>query len=216
MASKAVKLKALVNKENETIAFVESDRDFVDTLFSFLTMPMGTIIKLTRDRPPKIGIGCMNNLYGSVENLDAKFFQNEARKTMLLQPRNGSAAHCDSLNLKICEPLRYFRYWSSNCTASKCKLLSYYKNAPCGCGDFLGHEMLLLKDKSKIVVSDGPDGGVFINGQPRLIVTDELKVIPASSLATFSLLSKLGVADASSLEKRTFDIRVNAVINKNV
>ncbi|KAJ0020987.1 hypothetical protein Pint_32627 [Pistacia integerrima] len=36
--------------ENRVI-FAESDEDFTDVLFSFLTMSMGTIIRLTSNQP---------------------------------------------------------------------------------------------------------------------------------------------------------------------
>jgi hypothetical protein len=38
-----ISLKASVDKKSNRVVFVESDEFFVDILFSFLTMPMGTI-----------------------------------------------------------------------------------------------------------------------------------------------------------------------------
>ncbi|XVF68899.1 hypothetical protein PTKIN_Ptkin11bG0038100 [Pterospermum kingtungense] len=63
-------LKALVDKTNNRVIFAECDEDFVDVLFSFFTMPMGKIINRTRNLPPAASVGCMNNLYESVENLE--------------------------------------------------------------------------------------------------------------------------------------------------
>ncbi|KAJ0021633.1 hypothetical protein Pint_32631 [Pistacia integerrima] len=75
--AKAISLKALVDKENNRVIFVESDEDFTDVLFSFLTMPMGTIIRLisNHNQPPTVGMGCMNNLYESIKNLDMQRFR---------------------------------------------------------------------------------------------------------------------------------------------
>ncbi|KAL5817098.1 hypothetical protein ACOSQ3_025476 [Xanthoceras sorbifolium] len=117
-----IRLKALVDKEKNRVILAESDEDFIDVLFSFLTMPMGTIIKRTRnvDIPPTVGIGCMNNLYESIENLDEQQFRTEACKSMLLHPRNAAEAECKRLKLKIDdgECLKYFVCENRNCRRS--------------------------------------------------------------------------------------------------
>ncbi|KAJ0020994.1 hypothetical protein Pint_32628 [Pistacia integerrima] len=86
--AKAISLKALVDKENKRVIYAESDVDFTDVLFSFLTMPMGTIIRLisNHNQPPTVAVGCMTNLYESIKNLDMQYFRTEACKTMLLCP----------------------------------------------------------------------------------------------------------------------------------
>ncbi|KAK2641837.1 hypothetical protein Ddye_023600 [Dipteronia dyeriana] len=91
-------LKALVNKENNRDIKFKSDEDFIDVLFSFLTMPMGTIIKLIRNKSPTSRIGCMENLYKSIMNLGGQQFRTEACKTMLLHPRNAAEVECKRLN----------------------------------------------------------------------------------------------------------------------
>ena len=55
------------------------------------------------------------------------------------------------------------------------------------------------------------DEGVFIKGMTRHFITADLQIIPPSTASTLSLLSRLGVANASAIEERTFDIRVNEV-----
>ncbi|KAK9940679.1 hypothetical protein M0R45_017326 [Rubus argutus] len=68
-------LKALVAKGSNEVIYIESHSEFVDVLLSFLTIPMGTIISLGRNRAVPFGIGCMKNLYESVE-ADALDFRN--------------------------------------------------------------------------------------------------------------------------------------------
>ncbi|CAL8160688.1 unnamed protein product [Prunus armeniaca] len=84
MADKTVKksLKAVVDKGSNKIIFVESDKDFIDVLLSFLTITMGTIVR--RDTKHSVS-RCMNNLSASVWVL----FQTEACKEMLLCPTMG-------------------------------------------------------------------------------------------------------------------------------
>uniref|UniRef100_A0A5B6YIM7 DUF674 family protein n=1 Tax=Davidia involucrata TaxID=16924 RepID=A0A5B6YIM7_DAVIN len=203
---KGISLKALVDKGNNRIIFAESDADFVDVLFSLLTMPMGTVIRLTRNQPPTRVIGCMNNLYESVENLDVQCLHTEACKTMLLHPRNDAETHCRSLKLRIDdgEPIRYF-----SCHYSRCKFLSPYSTALCGCGSPLDIQKELMINESKKI----QDGGVFAKGQARFIVSEELDVVPLSTAACFSFVSKLGVMDGSTIEERTFNVGVDEVLN---
>ena len=59
MAAKEISLKLLVHKEKNQILYAESDKDFVDVLFSFLTLPIGTIIRLITKEEK---IGCMSTL----------------------------------------------------------------------------------------------------------------------------------------------------------
>ena len=39
-------LKLFVEKERNRVVFAEAGSDFIDTLFSFLTLPMGTIVRI--------------------------------------------------------------------------------------------------------------------------------------------------------------------------
>ncbi|MBA0761799.1 hypothetical protein Gotri_024391 [Gossypium trilobum] len=68
---------------------------FVDILFSLLTL------RLTRNQGPATNIGCMNNLYNSVEVLNAWYLRTEASKTMLLDSQNGAAARFKNLKLAM-------------------------------------------------------------------------------------------------------------------
>ena len=61
-------LKLFVDKEkNNKVVVAEASSEFVDILLSFLTLPLGTIIRLVSP-----DIGCINNLYQSVQNCDTQ------------------------------------------------------------------------------------------------------------------------------------------------
>ncbi|KAM5583407.1 hypothetical protein ABKV19_003353 [Rosa sericea] len=55
--AKNISLKALVDKGRNRVIFVEADNDFIDVLFSFLTLPMGKIVRLARDHSTPLEIG---------------------------------------------------------------------------------------------------------------------------------------------------------------
>ncbi|XP_031266136.1 uncharacterized protein LOC116124557 [Pistacia vera] len=204
--AKAISLKTLVYEKNNRVIFVESDEDFTDVLFSFLTMPMGTIIRLisNHNQPPTVGIGCMNNLYESIKNLDMQCFWTEACKTMLLCPRNVAAPQNERLKLQIDdgEVPRYF-LCTKDCTLSGHKLLSLYPNAVCDCGGLMD---------TTIELSDAQDRGVFVKGRTQFIISDELQVKPSSIEASLSEVSKLGLMDFSAVEEYNIDIGVDEVL----
>nr|TKS16281.1 hypothetical protein D5086_0000025740 [Populus alba] len=209
-----ISLKASVDKKSNRVVFVESDEFFVDILFSFLTMPMGTIIHLISNLSPTNGIGCMKNLYKSVENIDVKYFRTEACKDMLLHPHNSAAAYCKSLKMKIddIDTSSFFCCESSQCIASGYKLLSQYKNVYCGCGRPMSRNLNLSCPAPSNSGSDERNQGVFVQELARFVVSDYFQVMPASTSASISLLTKLGVMDTSNIEERIFDIGVTEVL----
>ncbi|KAI8564129.1 hypothetical protein RHMOL_Rhmol03G0158000 [Rhododendron molle] len=112
-------LKLMIEKKKDRVVFAESDKDFIDLLFSFLTLPVGTIIRLLEDKSPPTVIGCMNSLYKSIENLDAQLFVSEACKKMLLQLTRLPAVQCKNLKAMIeknLEPNKCFYF----CANSDC------------------------------------------------------------------------------------------------
>jgi len=203
-----ISLKASVDKKSNRVVFVESDEFFVDILFSFLTMPMGTIIHLISNLSPTNGIVCMNNLYGSVENIDVRYFRTEACKDMLLHPHNAAAAYCKSLKLKIddIDTSSFFCCENSQCTHSGYKLSSHYKNLYCGCGRHMSRILNLSCSAPSNSGSNKRNQGVFVKELARFVVSDYFQVMPASTSASISLLTKSGVVDTSNIEERIFDI----------
>ncbi|KAH7542327.1 hypothetical protein FEM48_Zijuj02G0061800 [Ziziphus jujuba var. spinosa] len=201
-----ISLVVLVDKEKKRVIFAESDDDLVDTLFSFMAIPVGTIIRLSSDKSA-VKIGCINNLYKSVENIDDKHFHSRAFKQMLLSPRNNAESHCSKLKLKIDQQTtRYFR-----CSETTCfELLSHYEGCLCRCGRLMDAEVSIRKGESK---TPDKDGGVFVKGMSRFIISDDLQVMSMSTAASLSLVSKLGIMDWSGIEKNIFTLGVGEVLN---
>ncbi|XP_074350246.1 uncharacterized protein LOC141689758 [Apium graveolens] len=122
-----IPLKVLIHKEEKRVIFAEANSDFVDILFSFLTMPMGTIVRLLSKHPNSAEqptIGSFNNLYKSIENLEAEYFASEACKDMLLNTRNSAERECQKLKINIddnksvdyytCEDMDFFGSFKSS------------------------------------------------------------------------------------------------------
>jgi len=79
-------VKVVHSKLQKKVIFAEASGDFVDFIFSFLTMPLGSILKLLDGNS---FAGCVSNLYKSVENLDSSLCTNS--RSLLLNA--GAAPH---------------------------------------------------------------------------------------------------------------------------
>ncbi|KAL5726519.1 hypothetical protein ACHQM5_009557 [Ranunculus cassubicifolius] len=85
MAEKrTIKIKLLVNKETKKLVFTECDKDFVEILFSFLTLPISTIIRLSPKN--KSDLGSMDSLYGTMGSLKISFLKPQTANPCCLHP----------------------------------------------------------------------------------------------------------------------------------
>ncbi|CAN6696073.1 unnamed protein product [Malus baccata var. baccata] len=202
-----INLKALVDKRSNKVIFIESDHAFVDVLLSFLTIPLGTIIKLGREHSVPVEIGCINNLYSSVEEIDARELRSDACREMLLLPRNAAESHCKNLVLQIdhnAKPTQYFvcsRYCLATATS---KFFSYYPGLLCvGCMDTMHREISFSVDVAS----------AFVKERVRLLITDDLQLISPFCTSIVSLFTKLGVTNRNTTEELHFNIGVDEVMN---
>lgn len=80
--SKKVSLKLLMSKSNNRVLYAEGGGEFPNLLFSFLTFPLGSIVKCLGGTTT---MGCLDNLYKSVEGLNNNdYMRSEECKAMLL------------------------------------------------------------------------------------------------------------------------------------
>ncbi|KAK7858256.1 hypothetical protein CFP56_013806 [Quercus suber] len=83
MAATKVSLKLLIDKMEHRVIFAEAGKEFVDFLISILGLPVGTVIRLLRSQGM---VGCLQNLYESIENLSDSYLQPGQNKSTLLMP----------------------------------------------------------------------------------------------------------------------------------
>ncbi|CAL1357897.1 unnamed protein product [Linum trigynum] len=209
-AVNTIRVKASVDREKKSVLFMEADADLADVLFSYLTMPIATVINLCRKQPPVPTLGCFGNLYRSVESLDSRHFTAPQCKEMLLRPRNGAAVYCQYLKLNIDDdpnnkqPCFFCCRWRS----SYCKMTPYsYDNT-----DVCGRCRYRINIKAPMQCND-MENGLFVKRLSRLVITDDLKVKPASTAATISFLSEHSVRHATAVEELSFDFGVNEALD---
>ncbi|ONK78635.1 uncharacterized protein A4U43_C02F20870 [Asparagus officinalis] len=197
----------LVDKVKQRVVLAEADSDFVDILFSFLTLPLGTIIRLLNKQSH---IGCMDKLYESVENLDVKIFQTESCKTMLLFPRSAAEERCEDLKVNICRavlsPRTTYMCQKPDCCAKTTCFASSVPKARC---PYCQETMDMIRAWHK---SDVDADKLFVKSGYKFIISDDLHITPASVEHCLSLIQKLGIENACILEHKAMDLGTGEIL----
>ncbi|CAH8300469.1 unnamed protein product [Eruca vesicaria subsp. sativa] len=201
-------LKLVVDEENKKVVFAEACRDFVDVLFSFLTLPMGTIVRLLENHriSEPVPIGCFSNLYQSVVDMGIDDFETEACKQMLLHPRSLWDVHCKRLKLNL-HPTDGIKLFVCS-SYSICKMCSYFSTFRCRCGKLMNEKSPCTEKSVNYNVEDG----VFVRGRSSFIVTDDLKVAVRSTDFVLRNLKSVGCGDFSKVVERLVDVGFDEVM----
>ncbi|CAA7061802.1 unnamed protein product [Microthlaspi erraticum] len=204
-------LRVIIDQEKKKVVLAEADRDFVDVLFSLLTLPMGAIVRLLK-KHPNSEIGCFSNLYKSVADMGIDNFETQACKEMLLNPRSVEEGKCKRLKLNLNptdDDLKFFKcpYFSG------CNLCSNFSGSDCACGEKMDQEIELSEEEEEDQVVKNDVGGVFVRGRSSFIITDDLKVSVDSTGLVLKTLNLLGCSDVSKLGERLLEIGLNEILD---
>lgn len=93
-------LKLTLNKSTNKILFAEATNEFFDFLCSFLTISIGSMIRVLKGNS---GLGSIDNLYTSVMKLDEKWFGSCGKKSYILDPRVAPHHNCQKQPLSLAE-----------------------------------------------------------------------------------------------------------------
>ncbi|XP_010494298.1 PREDICTED: uncharacterized protein LOC104771467 [Camelina sativa] len=203
-----INLKLLIDEDKSKVVFVEAGKDFVDILFSFLTLPMGTIVRLIEmnQQLQSPGIGCFNNIYASVVSMSIKHFRTEACKQMLLYPGSLNHEKCQNLKMRIddSEPTKCFMCPMFVRSGQCSKRYSNFNNSRCSCGNLMDEVLQFQGEGGGASVGNGVDHASFI-------ITDDLKVEVTSVGLTLAVLKDLGYTDCNKLVERIQDVNIKEV-----
>lgn len=200
-SARSLCLKILVAKDENKVIMAESDKEFIEVLFSFMTMPIATAVRCTRDCISG-EIGCLSNLYGSVENLNLNFLQEKRFQDILLNPRSAAEIYCKNLKMNLIESGYDFYV----CHNNECNVISYYTIGKCRCGKALKHRLEMAPGSRFFPEVEGG----FLKSTARFIITDDFKVMPVATMADLALLSELG--KYGKVEEKTIKIGRNEVL----
>ncbi|KAL1560812.1 hypothetical protein AAHA92_10984 [Salvia divinorum] len=205
-------LKVMINKEKNKVLFAESDSHFVDTLLSFMTLPMGRIIKLLDnhygEKAP--AIGSLSSLYHSLAHFDSAHFVTKDAKKILLNPRSSFEDKYRMLKLDFidCQSTEYL--YCFICSHShEPRGVSIYYDRPY-CRMCLNFSSITKKDVLKLDFIDSK--GVFISDKACFIISDDLQIFP-SATGLFRIMSVLCIADMDEADAIDVTIGLDEILS---
>ncbi|XP_059665741.1 uncharacterized protein LOC132311708 [Cornus florida] len=206
-AGKKVSLKLLIDPKAGKVLFAEAGKDFVDFLFNLLSLPVGTVVRLlTSDTM----VGCIGNLYQSVQNLNEGYMQPNQNKDLLLKPTAPTSVPNVPLLLpRDCVSSAAGKFY--NCGGGH----SYMTNkAGTRCPSSkhgMSTEIPFVAPANEEVTSTGEGG--YVKGLVTYMVSDDLSVTPMSMISGVSLLNKCNVMKMDELEEKVVEFGMDEALD---
>ena len=181
-----ITVKLMVSKSKKKVCYAEAKKDFVNLLFSFLTVPLGHVVKQNHNGSLS---GCIVHLYKSVQDLDEQCLKSKYHKEMLVSPKLASNLSYENDLLEIEEASHPSYYFSTS------EYLTHY----------LATDRSLIPSRfalsapsltvlgPKFQYKDGENGEGFITGEAMFTVTDSLVIRTISPILGLSILNELKV-----------------------
>ncbi|EMS48429.1 hypothetical protein TRIUR3_17149 [Triticum urartu] len=206
--STALSMKLLVDTKAQRVLFAEASKDVVDFLFSLLALPVGTAVKLLGKDSM---VGCVGNLYGSVEKLDGTYVQPGAAKDALLYPvvLCPGAAGTNMLGLPEAtsggQPKALYK-----CSRCNNSFVSETSSTNCpSCGYKMTTALRFVSGswgQTAQAAAGVVCGKGFVQGIVTYTVMDDLSVNPMSSISSIALLNAFAVKDLGALQEKTVQL----------
>lgn len=191
-------MKLLIDTTARKVLFAEAEKDCVDFLFHILSLPVGTVTRLLKEKEMKCG--CLPNLYESVENLNDKYIQSNQCKDILLKPKSsvGNISSVPFLLLNdVPTPERSFYCCSSNICHFT---VSDDPSALCPTCCYSMSSKLTYVAPPVSKEAEAATRG-FVKDVMTYMVTDDLVVKPMSTISSIALLNKFSVRDIAVLQE---------------
>ncbi|XP_031093496.1 uncharacterized protein LOC115998149 [Ipomoea triloba] len=203
-----VSLKLLIEKKTQKVIFAEAEKPFVDFLFHLMSLPLGTIIKLVSQSSM---VGSLGNLYGSIKNISQTYLQPNLNKDVLLNPKVATHYSFNApLLLAAGDPSEAKKfYFCTNCLnyGGGRRSISDDPKAICPhCKSKISGEASYVAPVKADSTSMDESGGGFVKGVVTYMVTDDLKVMPHSTISTITVLNDFNIKDFGSVEVK--DVRL--------
>ncbi|KAL7128793.1 hypothetical protein ABFS83_13G018200 [Erythranthe nasuta] len=204
----------MINKQKTKVLFAEIDSSFADVLVSFLTLPLGTIIKVLKkhygdDQETRVTIGSITTLYNGLANLDISHFETEAAKEMLLDPVRSFDVERRKLKLDISDtnPTKYYPCHDWICRFFRWSNVRMHSDntGRCGrCGKTMTKEVRTRGDG---------DSGVFMINTVSFLISDDLVMVPNVGVPTVQNLRDLGITNIDGGELMNVAFGFNEVMD---
>ncbi|WCJ19517.1 hypothetical protein M5689_001805 [Euphorbia peplus] len=221
-SSSKVQLKLLVDNKKKKVLFAEASKDFLDFLFSLMSLPLGQVVKLLT-KHQMLMVGTLGNLYGSIESLHETYVHSSENVESVLNPKAPMVSFQSPLLLSNNEFVRRRELYmclvpQSNrrcfsCGATTNNAIATYHphvadvpNTLCpspDCNKAMTCKLKFVESGSGGAkqVASGSSGG-FVEGVVTYMVMDNLEVKPMSTISSIALINSFNIKDLGSLEEK--------------
>lgn len=216
MASSKISLKLLVDNKTKKVLFAEAGKEFVDFVFSLLTLPIGAVVKLISAGTMHGSIG---RLYQSVDTMGASYLLPGTDKKDLLQPKvlqppGGREPPLLLHGADESSPVARVKLYTC---PSHCVTVTMEDKAECPqCRKAMTTEMtVVLPSAAARGVTAGGGGGEecggYVKGVVTYMVTDGLEVTPTSAISSFALISRFSAGKDVDLAEKFVTVGMDEV-----
>ncbi|TXG49685.1 hypothetical protein EZV62_025560 [Acer yangbiense] len=209
MAASQVKLKLLIDTKSKKVLFAEAGKDFVDFLFYLLSLPVSTVVRLLKDEGE---VGCLSDLYDSLENLNDTYIQPTQNKTNLLYHKSSLPGSELPLLLSGADQFSSTtrNVYMCNSRSPCSRHASETPNDICpNCRGTMNVVVSLVNSSSAAANNTSTSSGGFVKGVVTYMVMDNLEVKPMSTISSITLLNSFNVQNVGSLEEKVVALDVD-------
>ncbi|KAJ9701516.1 hypothetical protein PVL29_006742 [Vitis rotundifolia] len=180
-----MKVKLLINESSRRVLCLEAKEDFMNLVLSFLTLPLGSIIRLLRGHS---SLGSVDNLYKSVGSSKMEdFFNSTKSKDLLLNPKLPLHFSLnEQLPLKEEDPITHESHRCADCFRKNMVYLYPW-----------GEKLCFMNPK---LSGQEARGRGFIKKETLLLINHDLTIQPLSPINGILDLDKLKVLVSNSEE----------------
>ncbi|KAL9226665.1 hypothetical protein vseg_002452 [Gypsophila vaccaria] len=181
-------LKLIVDIKAKKVVFAGADKQFVDFIFSLISLPLSTVAKvlLLNDKGMAGSIGC---LYKSIESLDAQYFERNIKNETVLKPVGPVSVPLLSL-YDLPASIRFFK-----CAGSNHNTISEVGGC-CqdGCGNYLNDQRCYYGKPQKTASPS------YVKDSVVYMVMDNLEVKPMSIELIKSHVKDFGALEGKQVQ----------------
>ncbi|KAL5976875.1 hypothetical protein ACLOJK_021210 [Asimina triloba] len=208
--AKTLSVKLLVDGESQKVVFAECGKDFIDFLFSFFMLPLGSVAEVLSKDSVVADVAAIGQLYKSVKDMDEAYLLPGKEKVAVLQPKVFSPTN-KHLLLQIGNLGMKRRYYAccniGNSGYGRCNYVTDVANAKCpDCKNHLSKELPYLATCNDPAASTSKEEGGFVKSMVIYMVTDDLNVTPVSPISAITLLNKFNIKEVGALEEKVVEV----------
>ncbi|XP_059458470.1 uncharacterized protein LOC132188077 [Corylus avellana] len=210
MATSKLSVKLFIDKKGRRVLFAEADKEFVDFLFTILTLPVGAVTRLLKEGGGMVG--CLPSLHRSIENMSDTYIHPNKDKRFLLEPKVFMpGAKVPLLLPNVGSTFRQLYKCSSSNTTVRClRDLTDGNNTDClGCAQ-------KKNTFATFTVTDPPPGAIetfstseegYVVEKVTYMVMDDLDVKPMSTCTSIvTLLTQFNINDIRVIEEKVVEL----------